>query len=363
MESVVCTNCGRLYPETSLPYRCPTCGGIYDYAGDLSFEPARVDESLRTIWRYSHTFGLPEGATKVSLGEGDTPLVLAEAFGREISFKLEYLNPTGSFKDRGSATTASYLLAHGVAEAVEDSSGNAGASFAAYAARAGISARVFIPDSASGPKQAQIAAYGATLTRVMGPRSNASIAVRRAADGGQTYASHVYLPFGLPGLATVAYEIVSQMSAVPGTLVAPVGQGSLLLAAWRGFRSLYQAGVTSQLPRLVGVQAAACAPLWAVYTAGAVGLGWVTERETLAEGVRIKTPIRGDPVLRAVEESGGIFVAVEEDAILPGRESLARLGFFVEPTSAIVWDGLNQVLEKSPDPVVVLLTGSGYKSV
>jgi threonine synthase len=199
--------------------------------------------------------------------------------------------------------------------------------------------------------------------RILGPRSNAALAVRRAADAGAVYASHVHQPFGLAGLATVAYEITAQLGAAPGTLVVPAGQGSLLLGAWRGFKALQMAGVTGTMPRLVGVQAAACAPLWTVYTAGAAGLAWVAERPTLAEGVRIKTPMRGDAVLAAVRESGGTFAAVEEAEILPGQAALAGLGYFVEPTSAIVWDGLRQVIDSAPDPVVVVLTGSGYKSI
>ncbi|MDX1437054.1 MAG: pyridoxal-phosphate dependent enzyme, partial [Anaerolineales bacterium] len=302
-------------------------------------------------------------APLVTLGEGDTPLVFSKIAGREIGFKLDYLNPTGSFKDRGTAPLVSVLLSRGILSAVEDSSGNAGASFAAYAAQAGIQARVFVPDYAAGPKRAQIAAYGAELVRIAGPRSNATIAVQRAADDGAAYASHVHQPFGLMGMATIAYEIVAALGSAPGTLVTPVGQGSLLLGAWRGFKALYRAGVIRDLPRLVGVQAAACAPIWAVFTAGAAGLSWVTERETAAEGVRIKNPIRGDLILQAVQESHGTMVAVEEKEIQPGRDALAGLGYCVEPTSAIVWDGLNQVLKSAADPVVVMLTGSGYKSL
>jgi threonine synthase len=299
----------------------------------------------------------------VSLGEGDTPLVMAETLGRQVAFKLEYLNPTGSFKDRGTAPLAAMLLSRGVAEAVEDSSGNAGASFAAYAARAGIKARVFVPDYASGPKRAQIEAYGAELVRILGPRSEAAQAVRRAADEGAVYASHALLPFGLPGIATIAYELFDQLGQAPGTVVAPVGHGSLLLGIARGFEALKAAGVVESLPKLVGVQARACAPLWAVATMGAAGLAWMTEGVTLAEGVRVRQPVRGDELLNAVQGSGGTFVAVEEEEILPGRDKLAGLGLFVEPTSALPWSALEQLGDQIPDPVVVVLSGSGLKSL
>ncbi|HJW91264.1 MAG TPA: pyridoxal-phosphate dependent enzyme [Anaerolineales bacterium] len=313
------------------------------------------------MWRFRHAFGLPEGTPVVSLGEGETPLVWAEAYQRRTAFKLEYLNPSASFKDRGSAPLLAFLLGRGVAAAIEDSSGNAGASFAAYAARAGIQAQVFIPDSASGPKRRQIEAYGAQVVRILGPRSNAAHAARREADNGAVYASHAYLPFNLPGYATLAYELVDQLGTAPGTVILPAGQGGLLLGIARGFQALRRAGVISQIPRLVGVQARACAPLWAVDQFGAEGLAWVSESQTLAEGIRVRYPLRGDAVLQAVKASLGAILAVDEEDILPGRDELAHRGFYVEPTSAVVWAGLAQLDRSFPDPVVTVLTGSGFK--
>ncbi len=363
MAEIACTNCRRPYPESSVPYRCPHCGAHYDFRGPIEFDPQSLEPELPGLWRYRHALGLPEGAPVLSLGEGNTALVWAPAFDRKLAFKLEYLSPTGSFKDRATGPLLSFLISRGVQSAVEDSSGNAGASFAAYAARAGIHARVYVPDYASGPKRAQIAAYGAELVRILGPRSNAAEAVRRAAEQGTVYASHAYLPHGIPGLATIAYELVEQLGATPGTVVAPVGQGSLLLGIGRGFEALLKAGVIASLPRLVGVQALACAPIWAVHRSGAAGLGWVTEGETVAEGVRIRRPIRGDAVLQMVEASGGTFIAVEEEAILPGRDQLARMGLYVEPTSAIVWRALEQIAVDFPEPIVTILTGSGFKTI
>lgn len=314
------------------------------------------------IWRYRHTFNLPDDSPDVYLGEGDTPLVWGTAFNRQVAYKLEYLNPTGSYKDRGSAVLVSFLLGRNVHEAVEDSSGNAGASFAAYAARAGIKARIFVPDYAAGPKRKQIEVTGAEVVRILGPRSNAADAVRRAADEGAVYASHSYLPQGLAGYATIAYELIEQMETPPATVLVPAGQGNLLLAIGRGFLALHEAGMIERLPRLIGIQARACAPLWAVFNYGMAGYGWVTEGETLAEGVRIKNPVRGDAVMQIVADSQGRFVAVDEDEILPGRDQLARQGFYVEPTSAIVWSALRQIAEEAPDPIVAILTGSGLKS-
>jgi threonine synthase len=298
----------------------------------------------------------------ISLGEGDTPLIADRVNGREVFFKCEFLNPTGSFKDRGTAILISSLKAAGVEEAVEDSSGNAGASFAAYAARAGIRARIFVPDYASGPKRAQIEIYGAKLVRILGPRSETTAAVLREADAGAVYGSHAYLPQGLAGIATVAFELVEALGQAPGALVVPVGQGTLLLGAQLGFQALRKAGRIDTLPRLIGVQAQACAPLWMVHTAGAAGLEMIREGDTLAEGIRILRPLRGDKVLRAIEATDGTIVAVEEHEIQGGLEALAGRGMLVEPTSAVVWPALLSELDALLDPIVVILTGSGFKT-
>jgi threonine synthase len=357
-----CSNCHAPYPTQGVPYCCPECGGVYDYDAFPACDLTAVENDLPGIWRYRHALGLPGDAPVVSLGEGGTPLVWNQYGGQEVAFKLEYQNPTGSFKDRGEAPLVSFLCARGVTEAVEDSSGNAGASFAAYAARSGMKAHVFIPEYASGPKREQIVAFGANVVVVPGPRSNAATAVRLAAKRGMVYASHAYLPFVLPGMATIAYELIEQLGGAPGSIVAPVGQGSLLLGVGRGFQALQRSGEIDRLPMLIGVQARACAPLWAVFNFGPSGLGWVTEGETLAEGVRIYHPLRGDAVLALVEESEGAILAVDEEDILPARDALAHLGLYVETTSAIVWAALMDVIASLSTPIVVLLTGWGYKT-
>jgi threonine synthase len=319
------------------------------------------------IWRYRNTFGLPEDTPIVSLGEGNTPLVWADVFGRQVAFKCEYQNPTGSFKDRGTSTLVSFLRSRSVIEAVEDSSGNAGASFAAYASRAGIKARIYVPESASGPKRKQIEAYGAEVVAVPGSRENTAEMVRREADTGKVYASHAYLPYNLPGYATIAYEIVEQMGESPGTIICPAGQGGLLLGAARGFTALQASGIIRQTPELIGVQALACAPLYGLYQSGAPGMESAGDEQTLAEGIRVRFPVRAQAVINVVVASHGRFVAVAEAEILPGRDELARLGFYVETTSAVVWGALLRMMtaygiNQMPEPVVVVLTGSGLKT-
>jgi len=338
---IACVNCGQPYPDSGVPYKCPNCGGLFDYAESLSL---------------NHN---PSSINQISLGEGNAPLVDAKVFGREVYFKCEYLNPTGSFKDRGTSALISLLVSRGIKEAIEDSSGNAGASFAAYAARAGIKARVYAPESASGPKRKQIEAYGAELILISGPRSKASEAVMQAAESGMIYASHAYLPFNLPGYATCAYEIFEQLGCEPGAVVVPAGQGGFLLGVARGFEALLHADKIQQMPVMVGVQASACAPLYELWKNGT--MDDIQESPTVAEGVRTRWPVRAKAVVEITRRSGGRFVSVDEAYILSGRDALARLGFYVEPTSALAWRALEESILTLPDPVVVVLTGSGLK--
>lgn len=361
-ELVRCSNCSQEYPESGVVYRCPKCGGVYDIQELNLFDSAQMEINQPGIWRYRHTFNLPANAHAVSLGEGNTPLVWAEAFDRNVALKCEYLNPTGSFKDRGSSVLVAFLHSRGIEHAIEDSSGNAGASFAAYAARAGISAKVYIPDSASGPKRQQVGMYGAEIVRIMGQRSNATEAAMRAAEGGVIYASHAYLPFNIPGYATLAYELVDQLGKAPGTVVIPVGQGGLFLGIARGMESLERCEVISTMPRLVGVQALACAPIWSLLTYGPVGFGLTGETKTVAEGISVHYPIRGDAIIRLNDSIQMEILAVDEEEILSGREHLARRGFYVEPTSAVVWNALEKGVSRWRDPIVLILTGSGLKA-
>ena len=366
MTPIRCTRCRQPYPEDTVPHRCPHCGGVFDFAApSLSdapplFDPAQIDPSLPGMWRYRGAFDLPRTAPIVTLGEGNTPLIPVDLDGISAFLKMESLNPTGSYKDRGSAVLLSQLAARGVTQAVEDSSGNAGASFAAYAARAGVKARVFVPEAASGPKRGQIEAYGAHLVRVPGPRSAAAEAVLAEVQAGAVYASHAYLPFGLPGIASIAYEIFEQLHGAPGTVVAPVGHGGLLLGIIRGFAALHQAGLIDHLPVYLGVQARRCAPAWLAFTRGLPAMQEVEEGPTLAEGVRVRQPVRVEAILNELTPGSAITV-VEEEAILPAYHALARAGVHVEPTSALAWAALVGEFAKLPTPITVIISAAGLK--
>lgn len=359
---IQCCACQKIFPIEHFPHCCPECGGLFGFSPGLELISENIEPDLPGIWRYRNGFSLPAGAPVISLGEGNTPLVWSNIGEKKIGFKMESQNPTGSFKDRGTAVLMSWMKAAGIQEAVEDSSGNAGSSFAAYASRAGIKGKVFIPESASGPKRQQIESYGSEVVPISGPRSNAAEAVLKEVELGAVYASHAYLPHGTAGIASIAYELYEEIGGAPGSIIMPLGHGSLLLGISLGFQALLEAGSISRLPNLIGVQAAECAPLFEAYRKNSLEIGPVPEGTTLAAGVSITNPFHGTQVLVAIRCSGGSILKVEESDILKGHAQLAKLGLYVEMTSALVWGALEQVQESIPGPIVCIITGHGLKN-
>ncbi len=357
-----CLRCEQEWPLDPTRWRCP-CKGMLKIVGGPSFHPARIDESDHTLWRYREALPLPDGAVPVTLGEGWTPLVDAEWDGCPIRLKVESLNPTGSFKDRGAALLVTALTGAGVRDVVEDSSGNAGAALSAYAARGGLAAKVFVPAHASVVKQAQIAVYGADVVPVPGSRTDTARAVLDAVEGGAVYATHAYSPFYPHGMKTVAFELWEQCGwRAPRDVIIPVGHGGLLLGLALGFDELLSAGAIEQRPRLFGVQASACAPLAQAWERGGSEVEPVEEGETVAGGVRIAAPPWGRRVLAAVRDTGGAIVAVSDEETVSTQEGLARKGFYVEPTSALPIAALEHLRDRLRHSPIVVLTGSGFKS-
>jgi threonine synthase len=372
-----CPDCGATYPAgPDEPWRC-SCGHPLELAWepDLPADPPTPDRD-RGLWALPGTVPV---ARAVTLGEGWTPLVDAPAF--DAAFKLEYVFPTGSFKDRGAATTLSRAASLGVERVVEDSSGNAGAAVATYAARAGIDAEIFVPAGVKPAKRAAIERAGATPVPVEGSRqdvtdacvSEVEGAAPRAADdasgqspraegGDAWYASHAWNPAFFAGTATFAFEVAAQREwSAPDAVVLPLGHGTLFLGAYRGFRLLADAGWVDSVPRLLGAQAAGTAPIVAELHGAAAAAGANDD----ADGIQIADPVRKAEILAAVEETDGDAVAVDA---ADTRETLARMrrhGFDTEPTCATAPAALETYRERgtlAPDAdVVVPLTGSGLK--
>jgi threonine synthase len=361
---VYCPDCGEREPLSAHRWRCQ-CGGAWEPVEQTDFDPALIDDADFSVWRYSRLYGLDFDAPSVRLGAGWTPLLPLIFKGREIFLKLEYLAPTGSFKDRGTSVMINVLAHQDVTHVADDSSGNAGASVAAYAARAGLHADIFVPAYASPAKQAQIAVYGARVHPTPGVRKDAKLAAFEAATQGAVLASHAYHPGFALGQESVAWEVWEQMDhRAPDWCVVPVGQGLHLLGYWLGFRRLRAAGLVDRLPKLVVVQPTALAPVCQAFEAGLAHVPVVEHADaSVAEGLAISDPVRGRRLLQALRESGGTCVTVEDEAILAAQQQLAQLGFYVEPTSATAAAALETVYQRAApgESIVVPLTGSGLK--
>lgn len=357
---------------------------------DLPLVPAHALRDLRPtapglagMWRYRDCIPVSEvAAARVTLSEGLTPLVAVDPRLAWVMAKLDFLLPTGSFKDRGAAVLIASALERGASSVIADSSGNAGSAIAAYAARAGLGCTVYVPESTSSAKRAQILAYGARLEIVAGDRTaTAEAAIEAVESTGAMYASHVHDPYFLEGTKTIAYEIWEQAGNAPEALIVPVGNGTLLLGIARGFAELFQAGLVRREPALIAVQSERCAPLARAWSEGSDEPAEVTAGQTAAEGIAIPHPARGAQILAAVRHTGGCVVAVPEEAIAPAQALLGRRGLFVEPTAALVWAAA-LMTQRHPAPqglggdgpawdearslaslsVVVPLCGSGLKS-
>jgi threonine synthase len=295
------------------------------------------------------------------MGEGDTPVVDVTLDGRHVVAKLELASPTLSFKDRGAVLVVASAVALGAEQLVADSSGNAGTAIAAYAARAGLPCEVFVSAATSASKLAQMRAHGAATRLVDGTREDvAAAAVEAVERTGAFYASHVWNPWFVEGTKAFVHELHAQLGGtLPDVLLLPVGNGTLLLGAWRGLCELRDAGRLDVLPRLVAVQAAACAPIAAAFAAGASVVEAVVNRGTVAEGIAIAAPARGREVLAAVRATGGEILSVTDDEVLVARDALARQGLYVEPTAAAPAAAVAQL--PAGVTVAIPLSGAGLK--
>ena len=364
MERFVCSSCHRSYPLQPSRWRCD-CGSFLDLEFESKFPTKRFLRRRPTLWRYRETIPIHREASILSMNEGFTPLEEITFDGLRAFVKLDYLFPTGSYKDRGATVLMSKMKEWGVQEVVEDSSGNAGCAVAAYCAKAGIGCEIFVPQTTSSEKTVQIRAYGATLRKVRGSRERTAEAAWKAASR-IPYASHCWNPFFLHGTKTFAFEVWEQMDwKAPDVLVLPVGHGTLFLGVSIGFEELREAGMIKRIPRLVGVQSASCAPLYRAFKKGWTEPRFVEKKETLAEGIAIAEPVRGRQILEAVRRTNGEILVVTEVEIRTALKEMGRKGHFIEPTAAATIAGLKKYLRKrrKGETVVSTLTGTGLKSI
>ena len=316
------------------------------------------------IDRYASYLPVTERTPRLTLGEGNTPLVRARSLEREtgipeIWLKVEGQNPTGSFKDRGMVVAVAKALEGGARMVLCASTGNTAASAAAYAARAGISCTVVLPaGQVAAGKLAQAIAHGAHVVAVRGPFDVALTLVRALADQGEATLVNSVNPDRLEGQKTAAFEICEALGDAPDALFIPVGNAGNITAYWKGFVEAARTGLARQRPRMYGYQAAGAAPI----VRGAP----VAEPETVATAIRIGNPASWKGAVAARDESGGAIEAVSDDEILDAYSFLARCeGVFAEPASAAAIAGLRKRVQagglKGAKRVVCVLTGNGMK--
>ena len=355
-----CAVCHRTGPADIGVFRCPACGGPLDAVGGPPPQPAAPRGRPANLWRYAEALPVTNPPPEGILGEGFTPLVPATVGGTPMTAKLEYIFPSGSFKDRGNAVMGWALAQTAIREVVEDSSGNAAASLAMYGARLGVAVTLFVPAGTSPGKVAQMELAGARVVAVAGGRAAAAAAAVAAVHRGAYWASHTYHPLFVAGCRTFAYEVAEQLGwRLPADVVVPVGNGTLLVGAALGFADLARVLGTAP-PRLWAVQSAACAPLAAAWC----GRPPAAPGGTAAEGIAIAAPPRLAQMMDVVRASAGGVVAVQDEDVTAARSELGRQGLLVEPTGAVAAAGAARLAalgRLGVEPPVVALTGAATK--
>lgn len=315
------------------------------------------------LYRWADVLPLTDRTPRISLGEGETPLVRSAALAAECGldelwFKLEACNPTGSFKDRGMVVAVAKALEAGARAILCASTGNTSASAAAYAAHTGIDCLVLVPGGkVAAGKMAQAAAYGARIIEIDGNFDDALRAARVLTERHPVALVNSVNPHRIEGQKTAAYEICDVLGDAPEVLAIPVGNAGNITAYWRGFTECAERGLASRHPRMCGFQAAGAAPL--------VSGQPVANPQTIATAIRIGNPASWQTAIAARDESGGLIEAVTDDDILEAYRLLARReGLFVEPASAASVAGLLKLGRAGRlrgGRAVAILTGHGLK--
>ncbi len=376
-----CPECGRHLPADQLQSVCPECDSPLFARYDLSAAAKAISPEVMRgrpagLWRWAELLPLRDERFRLTLGEGDTPLLamprLAAALGlRALYIKEEGTNPTGSFKARGMAVALSRAAELGVRQVIVPTAGNAGGALAAYAARAGMQAHVVLPADADPAYRLEAERAGATIHIVEGLIDRAGQeAARLAAELGAFNLATLREPYRLEGKKTMGFELAEAFDwNLPEVIVYPTGGGTGLVGLHKAFDELEGLGwIGARRPRLVSVQAAGCAPVVRAVDTGAVRIDAWVNASTRAEGLRVPWPYADRAVLRAVRQSGGTAVAVDEADLLATARQVARMEgclLCLEGGAAVA--GLRRVVENGfvhpDDRVVVFNTATGLKGL
>ncbi len=380
LRGLRCVDCGDLHDPTEVTHRCPDpdCGGILDpeYAyNEIGIDRATLTaRSFDSMWRYEELLPFPREVA-VSLGEGATALVECPALAERLGVDAVYLkdegrNPTGTFKDRGQTAALTAAREHGASDIALNSAGNAGQAAAAYAARAGIDAHVFLPDRAGFTQKAMVDLHGGNLHVAEGEIDDAGAAYSDAMAANDWYSVKTFVtPYRHDGKKTMAFELLEQLEfVVPDAVVYPTGGGVGLVGMHKAAKEFREVGLTDELPGMYAAQAAGCAPVVRAWEEGQeIHETWQTV-ETMMNGIAIPDPGASPLILDALRESGGGAVATTDERILDAAIEVARTeGLEVGATCAAAVSGAFALAERgelsSDDTVVLLNTGAGNKDV
>jgi threonine synthase len=355
---------------------CESCGAPYlvRYAAHPGPEVRSLLRERRwTMWRYREWLPLAAGESPVTLGEGGTPLLDVPRLGARHGFgslwiKEEGTNPTGSFKARGLAAAVTRAVLAGARRFVVPTAGNAGVALAAYAARAGVQARVFAPASTPEAILGQIRSFGGDLVLLDGHIGDCGKAARAfAAETGAVDVSTLREPYRIEGKKTLGLELAEQLGwTLPDAIVYATGGGTGLIGMWKAFQELQASGwVHDALPRMYSVQSTGCAPVVRAFESGAERCAPWPDPQTVAAGLRVPGPLGDRLMLRALRESGGGAVAVSDEALTAAARELQTVeGIDACPEGGAAWAGAVELQRRGAiqpgERIVVFNTGAGW---
>jgi len=373
-----CTCCGLNHDWATLQNLCTVCRrplfAVYDL--ERARRPLKRDALLtraeKSLWRYRELLPVPIEAAPISLGEGGTPLLRAERFGaslqmQDLRIKDESQNPTQSFKARGMSVAVSMAKHLGASKLVAPSAGNAGGALAAYAARAGLEAHVFMPRDTPRANIIECREFGADVTLVDGLISDCAAEISRHKENWFDV-STLKEPYRIEGKKTLGYELAEQLEwELPDAIIYPTGGGTGLIGMWKAFDEMEKVGwIGQKRPRMFSVQAEGCAPIVRAFEAGENSAAEFPNAHTLASGLRVPKAIGDFLILNILRQSNGGAIAVsDEEMIRVAAEVASSEGLFVAPEGAACFAALRSLVSSgkiSPDESVVIFnTGSGVK--
>ena len=374
-----CAACGQSYPPNRLYNLCERCQKplLVHYDLDrVALATQQLADRPASLWRYREVLPVEHAENVISLGEGWTPLLHAQRLGRQLGLsrlyiKDEALNPTASFKARGMAVAVSMAKELGVKKLAVPSAGNAAGALAAYAARAGLEAHIFMPRDVPLANRLECQYYGARVTLVDGLITDCGRLVAEGQDReGWFDVSTLKEPYRIEGKKTMGYELAEQLDwQLPDVIVYPTGGGTGLIGMWKAFDEMERLGwIGPGRPRMVSVQAEGCAPIVQALADGAHTAAPIAHPHTVAAGLRVPKAIGDFIILDILRRSRGTAVSVSDAALIAAAQQMAAAeGIFPAPEGAACVPALHTLLErgalKADERVVAFNTGGGLKYV